>query len=350
MMIGVLRITLALLALFLIVPGARAADCPSGGGTQCDQGKAFSMCKAAIERTKAAFDRPGNQWGKPTVRTNCTGGADPLQGSYTCAVAEGPNGGAVRCMNADGDDNAQTFYYKGACSARAEQTSWKAVGGGSGSDVCNEGCRYSGSLDASSPTGITYSPTGGTCSNGEFPSPESADPGEGEGEGGGGTDPGGGGDGGGTDPGGGGGTDPGGGGGGTGPGDGDGDGDGEGGGGGGGTGPGTGPGQGDGDGDGDSAGPTTGRLYKKHGKTVAKVLAEFKASIEGAPIMSKVKGFFGDCAGGGSCPNATWDGGQYAGKFDLSSLCAGPLLSLFQFAGFVFLAGASIVALRWALL
>ena len=79
-------------------------------------------------------------------------------------------------------------------------------------------------------------------------------------------------------------------------------------------------------------------------------MADFKSAIEGAPILSKVKGFFGGCTGGGSCPNETWDGGQYAGKFDLSSLCSGVLLGLFQFAGFVFLAGMSVVALRWALL
>jgi hypothetical protein len=107
---------------------------------------------------------------------------------------------------------------------------------------------------------------------------------------------------------------------------------------------------GPGDGDGGAPGPTTGRLYKKSGKTVEKVVADFKSAIEGAPILSKVKGFFGGCTGGGSCPNETWDGGQYAGKFDLSSLCSGVLLGLFQFAGFVFLAGMSVVALRWALL
>lgn len=81
-----------------------------------------------------------------------------------------------------------------------------------------------------------------------------------------------------------------------------------------------------------------------------KVLAEFKSGLDGAPILSKVKGFFGSCTGSGSCPSASWDGGQYAGKFDLGTLCSGPLLALFQYAGFVFLAGTAVVALRWALL
>lgn len=235
------------------------------------------------------------------------------------------------------------------CSSRPEETGWKGGGENGLGAVCHNGCAYGGSLYAQSPTGRLFEPTGETCSKGEHPEPTSPDPGEGGGDGGG-TGPGdGGGDGGGTDPGGGdgGGTGPGGGdgGGGTGPGDGDGGGTDP----GGGTGPGPGPGTGEG-GDGGGAGPTTGRLYKKSGKTVAKVLAEFKAGIEGAPILSKVKGFFGTCTGGGSCPTATWDGGQYAGKFDLASLCSGPLLQLFQYAGFVFLAGMGVVALRWALL
>jgi len=119
------------------------------------------------------------------------------------------------------------------CKARAEQTGWKASGGGSGADVCHEGCRYSGSLDASSPTGITYSPNGSNCTLADAPAPEAG--------GGGGDDGGGGGEIGGGD---------GGGDGGEGGGDGGG-GDGGGGGGGGGGGDGDGEGDGDGDGDGD---------------------------------------------------------------------------------------------------
>lgn len=241
-----------------------------------------------------------------------------------------------------------------SCSNRPEETSWRGPGVGSVGSVCSDGCAYDGSVYAGSPIGLLFTPNGQTCTESDHPKPTTPDPGEGDGGGdGGGTDPGGG-DGGGSDPGGGdgGGTDPGGGdGGGTGPGDGDGeckdpDGcDGT------GPGPGPGPGTGEGEGgDGGAPGPTTGRLYKKSGKTVQKVLADFKTAIEGAPILSKVKGFFGSCTGGGSCPTATWDGGQYAGKFDLGALCSGPLLQLFQYAGFVFLAGMGIVALRWALL
>lgn len=250
------------------------------------------------------------------------------------------------------DGRYQGYYsanrsFAAKCSARPDEMTWKG-GGSTGLDsVCSNGCAYSGSLYAQSPTGRLFTPTGAICSTNDHPAPTTPDPGEGGGDGGG-TGPGdgggeGGGDGGGDGDGG---TGPGGGdGGGTGPGDGDGGGTGPGDGDGGGTGPG--PGEG---GDGGGTGPTTGRLYKKSGKTVQKVLAEFKTAIEGAPILSKVKGFFGSCTGGGSCPTATWDGGQYAGKFDLGSLCSGPLLQLFQYAGFVFLAGMGVVALRWALL
>ncbi len=229
-----------------------------------------------------------------------------------------------------------------SCSSRPEQTGWKGSGENGMGSVCHDGCTYEGSLYAGSPVGRLFAPSGQACTENDHPKPTTPDPGEGDGGGDGGTDPGGG-DGGGD-----GGTNPGGGDGG-GPGGGDGGGDGGGTDPGGGTGPGPGPGNGEG-GDGGGAGPTTGRLYKKSDKTVAKVLAEFKAGIEGAPILSKVKGFFGSCTGGGSCPTATWDGGEYAGKFDLSSLCSGPLLQLFQYAGFVFLAGMGVVALRWALL
>jgi len=175
----------------------------------------------------------------------------------------------------------QFYRYEAKCSARLEETSWKGDKSGIGA-VCHNGCKYTDSIYAGSPTGHLYTPSGDTCRTDELAPPEIADPGEG--------------------------------------------------------------------GDGGASGPTTGRLYKKSGKTVQKVLAEFKTAIEGAPILSKVKGFFGSCTGGGSCPTATWDGGQYAGKFDLGNLCSGPLLQLFQYAGFVFLAGMGVVALRWALL
>lgn len=325
-----------ILALFLITAASNA-----NAASYSDQGLAYAGC---LDHASRANGNPniGSSF-KPLV-------CDLYSTTGYCVARKGGNG-CVGTSTEYGYQGEHTFPANATCSSRPEETSWKGDKSGIGA-VCHNGCKYTDSLYAGSPTGHLYTPSGDTCNANELAPPEIADPGEGGGDGGG-TGPGdGGGDGGGTDPGGGdggGGTGPGGGdgGGGTGPGDGDGDGGGTDP--GGGTGPGPGPGTGEG-GDGGGAGPTTGRLYKKSGKTVAKVLAEFKAGIEGAPILSKVKGFFGTCTGGGSCPTATWDGGQYAGKFDLASLCSGPLLQLFQYAGFVFLAGMGVVALRWALL
>ncbi|HDS1617356.1 TPA: hypothetical protein QEL35_000060 [Stenotrophomonas maltophilia] len=329
-------IALAVLGLSLSAP-AQAAGCPASAGisyAECDdQGEAYAAAWAAATEQAGISNAGGGSTWVPMVEQEDNAYVGFVRPSYASS----------------GRYASSKRGYKTKCSARPEETSWKGDKSGIGA-VCHNGCKYTDSLYAGSPTGHLYTPSGDTCKANELAPPEIADPGEGGGDGGG-TGPGdGGGDGGGTDPGGGdgGGTGPGGGdgGGGTGPGDGDGGGTDP----GGGTGPGPGPGTGEG-GDGGGAGPTTGRLYKKSGKTVAKVLAEFKAGIEGAPILSKVKGFFGTCTGGGgSCPTATWDGGQYAGKFDLASLCSGPLLQLFQYAGFVFLAGMGVVALRWALL
>lgn len=315
-------LSLTLTLLLFLSPRALAA-------MYADQGAAYSACMAAIAKGPSAWQ--------------------PMK----CRESKSSDGsGNYAAWDRTGRDVGwQWFSWAKAtdCSKRSEETGWRGQPGVTTS-ACHNGCAYTSSIDAQSPTGYTFWPSGSVCTTNEMAPPEVADPGGdddgggtggetggGDGDGGGGND-GGGGDGGSGGEGGGNGD-------GDGEGDGDGDGDGD------GTDPGTGPGNGDGgDGGGDGAGPTTGRLYKKSGKTVQKVLADFKTAIEGAPILSKVKGFFGSCTGGGSCPTATWDGGQYAGKFDLSSLCSGPLLQLFQYAGFVFLAGMGAVALRWALL
>ncbi|MDH0274186.1 MULTISPECIES: hypothetical protein [Stenotrophomonas] len=319
---------LAVLLAFGLMPFVAFAD---------DQGEAYAKCLKEV--AKASGERITDRQCLP----ESVSGGGQLGGIYRAYYRLRNSSGGVSGLIQYGPD----FPWMKACSARPEELGWKGGGDNGLGSVCSSGCTYEGSLYAQSPTGRLFTPTGEACSTNDHPEPTNPDPGEGGGDGGG-TGPGdGGGDGGGTDPGGGdgGGTGGGDGGGGTGPGDGDGGGTDP----GGGTGPGPGPGTGEG-GEGGGAGPTTGRLYKKSGKTVAKVLADFKAGIEGAPILSKVKGFFGTCTGGGSCPTASWDGGQYAGKFDLASLCSGPLLQLFQYAGFVFLAGMGVVALRWALL
>lgn len=104
------------------------------------------------------------------------------------------------------------------------------------------------------------------------------------------------------------------------------------------------------DGSGDGAGPGVGELYTGTGDTVSSVFAKFKTEVQGAPLLNSASNFLGGCSGGGQCPNETWDGGEWAGKHDLSALCTGALASLLGFAGWVMMAGFAAVALRWALL
>ncbi|HDS1126898.1 TPA: hypothetical protein QDZ60_004238, partial [Stenotrophomonas maltophilia] len=160
-----------LTSLALLMPGrARAAaDCPNNG--TCDQGKAYAMCKAAIERTKQKFDVPGNPWGKPTVRQDCPQGGTAASGSFTCAVGEGPNGGAVRCYNAAGDDNTQQFYFNGACSTRPYELGWQGGETAATVNACHNGCMYTSSLDPEGAAGVGFFPTGGTCTESDAPAP-----------------------------------------------------------------------------------------------------------------------------------------------------------------------------------
>lgn len=211
-MARVLLCVLFVLSGLFVVPSARAnADCPREG--TCDEGKAFAMCTAAVQRTMDFFNARQSSWGKPAIRYNCTATVGTYGEKYfNCSVQEGANGGDVRCMNAAGDLNTQLFYWKQDCSTRTEETGWKP----DKEFVCHNGCKYKGYKDPA--LGAFYSTMDtaanqilGVCRSTDFPPPETKpDPGGGTDPGG--TDPGGGG----TDPGGGGGTDPGGGGG-TGP-------------------------------------------------------------------------------------------------------------------------------------
>lgn len=115
--------------------------------------------------------------------------------------------------------------------------------------------------------------------------------------------------------------------------------------------PGTGTGDGEGDGESDAPGQGVGDgLYTGSDKTVGSVFSTFKGRVEGSPLIGAATGFFAGCSGGGSCPNETWDGGDYAGQHDLSSLCSGPLASLLGYAGWICLAGMGAVGFRIALL
>lgn len=97
-------------------------------------------------------------------------------------------------------------------------------------------------------------------------------------------------------------------------------------------------------------GPGVGDVYQGTDKTVSSVFNAFHDTIKETPMMRSASAFFGGCNGGGQCPNETWDGGDFAGRFDLSQLCSGPLGTLLNYAGWVFLAAMGAVALRWSLL
>lgn len=239
-----------------------------------------------------------------------------------------------------------------SCKARGDEMGWQGGETAATVNVCHTGCMYSSSLDPSSPSGFTYYPTGGSCTESDAPAPTPAgdggDPGGGDG---GGTDPGGG-DGGGDNGGGdgGGGTDPGGGdgGGGTGPGDGDGGGD-DGGGDGGGTGPGPGPGPGDGDGDGPGQPGSDGdALYESEGKTVEKLYDDFAERVSKAPIIDATKSFF-EISVSASCPIFTFPATAYWDAMTFDFLCKPEIVAILQLLGWLLLAFAAFHAIKIAL-
>lgn len=212
---------------------------------------------------------------------------------------------------------------------------------------------YTSSLDPNGTAGVSFAPTGGTCTESDAPAPTPAgdggDPGGGDD---GGTDPGGG-DGGGDNGGGdgGGGTDPGGGdgGGGTGPGDGDGGGDDGGGDGGGGTGPGPGPGPGDGDGGGPGQPGSDGdALYESEGKTVEKLYDDFAERVSKAPIIDATKSFF-EISVSASCPVFTFAATPYWDAMTFDFLCKPEIVAILQLLGWLLLAFAAFHAIKIAL-
>lgn len=239
-----------------------------------------------------------------------------------------------------------------SCKTRGDEMGWQGGETAATVNVCHTGCMYISSLDPSSPSGFTYYPTGGSCTESDAPAPTPAgdggDPGGGDG---GGTDPGGG-DGGGDNGGGdgGGGTDPGGGdgGGGTGPGDGDGGGD-DGGGDGGGTGPGPGPGPGEGDGDGPGQpGGDGDALYESEGKTVEKLYDDFAERVSKAPIIDATKSFF-EISVSASCPIFTFPATAYWDAMTFDFLCKPEIVAILQLLGWLLLAFAAFHAIKIAL-
>lgn len=329
-----INIGLALLAILVTAAWSNpavAADCRDQTD-MCDQGQAY----AAIHRLVDNYFNQSITYNKgksfPTPERPVPGQWNSMSGS-ACATHT--------CFNATVDFRV---WYKDVCSSRPEQTGWKGGGAAGIGSVCSDGCAYDGSLDASSPTGRSFAPTGQTCSNSDAPPPETAGPGDGEGGGGGGGETGGGENGGGGGEGGG--ENGGGGGGGAGPGEGEGEGEG---GEGGGTGPGTGPGEGEGEGEGPGqTTPPDGKLYKKSEKTMEKVADDF---IDRAKKTNLVKGItdFMKVPGGGSCPVFTVSASKWWASMTYSAHCSGDFLALLRLCGYVIFAIAAYAAVRIAL-
>lgn len=178
------------------------------------------------------------------------------------------------------------FQWQAACSARPEELGWEGGATAASVNVCHNGCMYSSALDPLGVAGFSYTPTGGTCTESDAPTPTPAGDGGGDDGGGTGSETGGGdGDGGGD-------------GGGNGDGGGDGGGNGEGGGNGDGDGGGNsdGGGDGDGDGDGDGENPSLPENPTYPG--------DVPMPYADPPIPSSYLGQWSSGLGGGSCPAA----------------------------------------------
>ncbi|MCU1018044.1 hypothetical protein JAK38_11695 [Stenotrophomonas maltophilia] len=324
-----MRATLVVVSLVALLAGFEAS---ASGGKYPSQGEAYTACMADAKNGPSAWQ---------PMRCN--------ESLYN------GGGGSYNAWDRSGRDVGWPSYWWSAgtdCKTRGDEMGWQGGETAATVNVCHTGCMYSSSLDPSSPSGFTYYPTGGSCTESDAPAPTPAgdggDPGGGDG---GGTDPGGG-DGGGDNGGGdgGGGTDPGDGdgGGGTGPGDGDGGGD-DGGGDGGGTGPGPGPGSGEGDGDGPGQpGGDGDALYESEGKTVEKLYDDFAERVSKAPIIDATKSFF-EISVSASCPIFTFPATAYWDAMTFDFLCKPEIVAILQLLGWLLLAFAAFHAIKIAL-
>ncbi len=189
-----------------------------------------------------------------------------------------------------------------SCKTRGDEMGWQGGETAATVNVCHTGCMYSSSLDPSSPSGFTYYPTGGSCTESDAPAPTPA------GDGG---DPGGG-DGGGTGP-----------------------------------GPGPGPGEGDGDGPGQPGGDGD-ALYESEGKTVEKLYDDFAERVSKAPIIDATKSFF-EISVSASCPIFTFPATAYWDAMTFDFLCKPEIVAILQLLGWLLLAFAAFHAIKIAL-
>jgi hypothetical protein len=139
----------ALLGLF--APGAHAQTSSTcNTAASCSQGEAYAEC-VADTKTYMAANAGTQEW----TFTSCTvtqsvATHDGYRGSGTIT-------GIVVLM-----PHLHWFLKANTCSVEPEETGW-AYDTQNPSNVCHEGCAYSGALDPDSPTGASYAPTGATC-------------------------------------------------------------------------------------------------------------------------------------------------------------------------------------------
>ncbi|WP_065868184.1 MULTISPECIES: hypothetical protein [Stenotrophomonas] len=99
------------------VQAQSSASCASSG--ICDQGEAYSQCKAAVSNSMSYYEPYG---GYPKIAKDCTSVVDSYgNGGFECVVhATGPSTPRCRVSGSDGGDSSKTFWFSSGktCSAR----------------------------------------------------------------------------------------------------------------------------------------------------------------------------------------------------------------------------------------
>lgn len=158
--------------------------CTGSASPMCDQGQAYSA--AHSWGTSARYCTSFGVWNLTSVEV--VGSGKRYEPIVTCTRVQ--DNYTVPFRRGD------TAVWDQSCSSRPEQTGWKTPTGSSGGKVCSQGCTYDAVVDATSPNGLIFQPSGSTCSKDDHPEPDSSG---GDGDGGGNGEIGGGDNGGGSD-------------------------------------------------------------------------------------------------------------------------------------------------------
>jgi hypothetical protein len=105
----------------------------------CDQGEAFTVCKAALEH---AIQRIVNYGWTPQVEKGCTQNLETHGYTYLCDVRALQRTSIYSCFIAGTDQRQGGFVYNTTCNSRPEEFNW-----GYADRVCYKGCTYAGHRD-----------------------------------------------------------------------------------------------------------------------------------------------------------------------------------------------------------